>query len=137
YFLGELLSKLIFYFIFLHKIFKKEFKKEIAIKKIFLMNIVNVKRFKFLIYLLFFIFLIISSVSFLNSTFNYFPKEVYYSINYAFATFIAFDRVAGNLHLMKINFYQLAYTLGRFNRPGIPEEEKYYRLKRRQKLLAK
>jgi len=133
YFLGESLVKWIWLFFYSHKIFKKEFKAQLAKKRLLLRDINDIKRLRFLIFLLFFIFLIVFSILNLNESSWLLSKDIFKAISYAFVTFIAFDRIMGNIQLMKINLAQLIYTLGKFDRSGVEVEEKYYRLKQRER----
>lgn len=137
YLFGEQLVRLIWSLTYLHKLFKKEFKSQLEMKKLLLRDIAKIERMRFLLYTAFFVFLIIYSLQNINETIWLFPQAIYQSIFYSFVTFLAFDRIVVNSNLMKINFNQLIYTLLKFSNPGIEEEEKYYRLKKKERIQNK
>ena len=126
--------KLVWKFYYSHKIFKPEFKGELSQKMLLLNSVANIKKMRFVIYFSFFIFLFLFSMSNLNNINLFYSKDTNLSIFYAFITFLAFDRIMENTNLMKIDFKQLIYTLGKFNRPGVDEEEKYHRSKKRESI---
>src|SRR5690606_35468745 len=77
------------------------------------LSLANKNRVRFIIYLSFFIYLIFFSIERLNNI-QIFQTELYnFAVFYAFATYIAFERVVYNLNLMKFEprvFYSKLYN---------------------------